>query len=57
MITGKTWQGSALLGLYTLLALAAIAACIVRAEGPTTKASEDEYKPKTNPALRRVEAA
>lgn len=53
MITGKTWQGSALLGLYTLLALAAIAASIVRAEDPTTKASEDEYKPKTKAELRR----
>lgn len=58
MLTGKTWIGSILVGLYALLAIAAIASSVARGDDQAIDNSaasqgDDEYKPKTKAELRK----
>lgn len=59
-LTGKTWIGSILVGLYALLALAAIASSVARGDDPPKSGgvmkqqSDDGYKPKTKAELRKL---
>lgn len=57
-LTGKTWLGTVLVSLYTLLALAAIATSVARGDDPAgvikqEGQGDENYTPKTKAELRK----